>query len=138
MGSYDWTEEEARAQVADPAFLHAWLQDDGFLSMLQDRTAREAVKTHLLRGDTEMIDALTEAVQSMRLRKKPGPRPRHAGKYVWEKIGELYLKQGKSVEEIAKTVYGDADEVHRVRVHITKAKKIERAREAAIAGKGRK
>jgi hypothetical protein len=135
MGSYDWTEEEARAQVRDLPFLIAWLRLDGFLSMLQDRTARETVRTHLLRGDTEMIEVLTEAVQALRQRKKPGPRPRHEGKYVYERIAELYFNKGKSPKEIAIAVYGDALQERLVKVHIAKAKKIEQARKAAAAGR---
>jgi hypothetical protein len=132
MAANGWTAVRAQREIADPATLVAYLEDDGLASILADRTASKALKDALLKPRGEVIEALATAVKKLRVPKKRGPKGKMvAGQYQYEHIVQLRDQERRSFPFIATLLWGDAELAHRAQVQYAQAKR----RSSADAGK---
>ena len=118
-------DEEAQAQVGDPEVIKAYLEFDGLLNILADRTASKALKKAILAGRADVIDTLVTATQKLKVPSKRGPKAKMVhGKYLFERIFEL-KNEGSSYGQIAMAVYGkrSPDKISLVKVQYAQAKK---------------
>ena len=113
-----FTDEEARAEIRDPAFIAFYLQQDYLHEIAVDAEARKTLAECLAKNHPAVAKEMADLLKRARVRGKRGPKPQIVGgqeKHKYEWAGEL-KQAGKSQSEIAGEMYGNASLENRRKV----------------------
>src|SRR5579862_3247801 len=97
--------DKAVSELTDPKTLLLILSWSGLEYILADKYATAALKKLLIRQHSAILANLAEYADQRKPKGKPGPKPNHDGKFIYERIME-FDAQGLSNEEISLAIFG--------------------------------